>query len=247
MFPEYMAIDLTFGTNVQRRPLFLAAGIDGCNKSFTMFRAFTPSKSFSAMHWIIHRSMPQLMGSDTLRNVSIVSSDQEDSLVGNVTSAITENVLPFAKHRIDYFHMFVLPWKKIVRDDSVVFSVIFNWIRTWFYSVESKAEFLLSLNLLRDYMDKAVKPGSSNPATLDESSHMSILQLVDKIVSSIDSCANYSFMSYSTYGFVGSSFLEGINAQLKHGPISIDSRMNIDRSGYVQLQQVEERGQRNMT
>jgi hypothetical protein len=247
MFPEYMAIDLTFGTNVQRRPLFLAAGIDGCNKSFTMFRAFTPSKSFSAMHWIIHQAMPKLMGSDTLRNVSVVTSDQEDSLVGNVTSAITEKIFPFAKHRLDYFHMFVLPWKKIVREESAVFSIIYNWIRTWFYTLESKEEFLLSLYYLKDYMDKAFKSVDRNPAPLHESIHLSILQLVDKIVASIDSCANYSFMSYSTYGFVGSSFLEGINAQLKHGAISIDSRMNIDRSGYVQLQQVEEKGQRNLT
>jgi hypothetical protein len=91
MFPEFIAIDLTFGTNLQRRPLFVAAGIDGCNKSFTCFRAFAPSKSHCAMNWIIHNAFAKMMGPDITKHVSVISSDMEDSLVNNVNSV----VLPF--------------------------------------------------------------------------------------------------------------------------------------------------------
>jgi len=40
MFPEFMAIDLTFGTNRERRPLLLVIGIDGSNHAFSICHVF---------------------------------------------------------------------------------------------------------------------------------------------------------------------------------------------------------------
>ena len=48
MYPECLGMDLTFGTNKQRRPLFLVAGVDGSNHTFTMFRAFISSNGYGS-------------------------------------------------------------------------------------------------------------------------------------------------------------------------------------------------------
>ena len=44
MFPEFLAADVTFGVNRERRDLLLVAGIDGRHRIFTSFRCFIPSK-----------------------------------------------------------------------------------------------------------------------------------------------------------------------------------------------------------
>ena len=100
-----MALDLTFGTNKQRRPLFVVAGVDGCNKSFTMFRAFMPSKEHRAVRWVMLKALPMLLGRDILQRVYVIATDMEHALSDAISSGITSKIFPRAKHRLDYFHL----------------------------------------------------------------------------------------------------------------------------------------------
>ena len=74
MFPEFLAVDLTFGTSKQRRPLFVVAGCDGYNNTYTAFRAFLPSKEARALRWVMLKELPALIGRDVLKHVSVWSS-----------------------------------------------------------------------------------------------------------------------------------------------------------------------------
>jgi hypothetical protein len=62
MFPEYLAIDMTFGLNKERRNLVTFAGVDGHNKAFTALRCWMPSKKYVAYHWAVREAFPTLMG-----------------------------------------------------------------------------------------------------------------------------------------------------------------------------------------
>jgi hypothetical protein len=89
----------------------MVAGVDGSNKTHTLFRAFLPSKQARAIRWVIMKALPTLIGVDTLKHVSVVASDQEDTLVATINQAIVSGIFPNAKHRFDYFHSFIIPWK----------------------------------------------------------------------------------------------------------------------------------------
>ena len=76
LFPELLAIDTTFGLNKQRRPLLVAVGIDGSQKSYIAFQAFMPSKQARAYNWALNVAMQELLGADTLTRTSIICTDE---------------------------------------------------------------------------------------------------------------------------------------------------------------------------
>ena len=51
MYPEFLAADITYGVNKEKRDLFLVVGIDGYNKVFTAFRCCAPSCCRSPVEW----------------------------------------------------------------------------------------------------------------------------------------------------------------------------------------------------
>ena len=86
--PQFLACDITFGVNKQKRELFLVAGCDGRNKTFTAFRCFIPSKQEQAYTWIINEALTHILTSETLRFNQCISCDQEFSLTSSVHNAI---------------------------------------------------------------------------------------------------------------------------------------------------------------
>ena len=113
LFPEFLSVDVTFGVNKQRRNLLRVCGIDGIFKVFTAFNCFMPSKQFRAFDWVCRVAFPKLVGKETLRFNSIVTSDQESPLTSGIRSMMDsrENPLGRSCHRLDMFHIFVKEWK----------------------------------------------------------------------------------------------------------------------------------------
>ena len=48
-------------------------------------------------------------------------------------------------------------------------------------------------------------------------------------------------MTHASYGFKGDTFAESMNNSMKNGAITVDGRMNVDRSGQMQMQMVDNR------
>lgn len=231
MFPEFLCMDLTFGTNKERRPLFMLAGVDGYNRSFTCFRAFLPSKEARALRWVILKALPTLMGTDILKHVSVIATDQEDSLAQSISAAKNLGILPHVKQRQDYFHLFVQPFKDAVRNDTDVTDTIFKWVRTFFDKIESEAEFKESTCLLFDFL-RAHE--SDLGATLSP-----IIEIIERVITNIEDCGHHFFLKHSTYGFKGDTPVEALNTALKYGAIAVDARMGVDVSGMKQMDKVE--------
>ena len=62
MFPEFIAVDMTFGLNREKRNLLTFVGIDGDNRSFNGCRYWMPSKQTVAYRWAINVALPSLIG-----------------------------------------------------------------------------------------------------------------------------------------------------------------------------------------
>lgn len=154
MFPEFLAIDTTFGTNVQRRPLLMITAVDGCNKTLPVFQSWMPSKMSRAFRWTIAGSLPQLIDVSILKRVQVICSDQEFAMVQPLRAHMTSyGVFPYARHRYDRFHMFDQKWKEVPKaDDNPVLVTMRKWIITFFNKVETKTEFCDSLQQLRKWI-----------------------------------------------------------------------------------------------
>lgn len=175
MYPEFLCMDLTFCTNAQNRSLFLMAGINGSKDIVTFGRCFMPSKRAKAFRWLIKKALPTIFGEDTLRRVSCVCSDQEEGLIHCLRSSMKKgSLMPYAKHRLDKYHLFVIPWKNNVRKETSVTTVIRQWIDSWFHKIEKREEFTHSLNSLYNFL-------STNKANICDGDYRAIDGIVGNI------------------------------------------------------------------
>ena len=74
MFPEYLAMDMTFGLNKERRNLVTFVGMDGQNKAFTALRCWMPSKKYVAYDWAVRKAFPTLMGQKVCNIINSIYS-----------------------------------------------------------------------------------------------------------------------------------------------------------------------------
>ena len=108
MYPEFIAVDSTFGMNKQKRSLFTASGYDGQKRSFIGFRCFMPSKQKKAYRWAIGKAMPFLTG-EAMKFNQVIVCDLEQAMVDAITDCINDptSLLRFSKLRYDYYHLYL--------------------------------------------------------------------------------------------------------------------------------------------
>ena len=111
MFPEFLACDMTFGVNKEKRNLFICTGIDGYNKSFTAFRCFMPSKQKRAYKWAIGIAFPLLVG-DSSKYLKVLVHDNKEALRNAIKSTIIDpsNKMPNVQQMLDIYHFFYQRW-----------------------------------------------------------------------------------------------------------------------------------------
>ena len=148
MFPEFMACDTTFGVTKEQRNLFLFAGVDGNNKTFTAMRCFMPSKELRAYNWAMRAALPILITQKTLSLNHCIASDAEYAIYTPLRSMmINVSCLNKSCHRLDKYHLFTKPWVETVSiklgdDETVISNVkkLRNMISKIFDYVETKSE-----------------------------------------------------------------------------------------------------------
>jgi len=239
MFPEFIAADLTFGINRQRRPLFVMTGVDGDNKAFTGLRCFMPSKSKEAYQWVLHDALPFLVGQSTADRICCISTDCEEALSLAIQYSMQlDGGLPKSlKHRLDFYHVFVQKWNQKCTaptdcSDSCRFAMktIQRWVYSWVYDIETEEEFMDSLRLYEKYFQ-------SLSDVLTDHLKREIKICVDRVISNIDKIGNHFFTRTVTLGFVGSSIVEGTNPGIKGGIFGTKGTMNLDHAGSQMIKQ----------
>ena len=120
-FSRFLSIYVTFGLNKERRSLLRICGVDGNLKVFPGFNCFMPSKQFCAFNWVCRVAIPTLVGVETLRYNSLITSDQENPLISGIRRLMgdeglygTSFPLRYSSHRLDMYHIFIKEWKNEV-------------------------------------------------------------------------------------------------------------------------------------
>ena len=240
-FPEFLAADITFNVNKERRELFVLAGIDGNNKAFTALRCFIPSKQEQAYTWIMNEALTHLLTANILKHNQCISCDQEFALNASINTTIDSSKPSFSnsKMRLDCFHFFTKVWIEKVRMKSYdttesinALNIMRSWILTWFNYTESKNEFDISIKNFRSYFkDKKDLIGNVSSFELNT--------LISKIVSKQKLLLNHHFVNVCTFDFLGDSIVEGINFHIKKGPLKVTENMNLAVSGFNQIKSTE--------
>ena len=237
MYPEYIAADVTFGVNRERRELFLAVGVDGRNRVFTAFRSFIPSKQEQAYTWILNEAMPSLLSNDVLKYNRCISTDQEKSLMDGINTAMNSNkpAFKYTSFRLDCYHFFTKVWAEKVankcRDNAIAkacLPIMKEWIMTWFKRLETVEEFEVSRSNFNQYFEG--KMNDIGVAAVE-----GITKLVHNIVSKQKKLLHCHFKDVCTFDFIGDSIVEAANHQLKAGSMGISNSMDIATSGYSQI------------
>ena len=241
MYSEYVAMDMTFGTNLQKRPLFIVNGVDGNNKMKTFFRCFMPSKQAQAYRWVINKAMPTLLGGNldsTFPQVSMIATDEEDALISTIRSQCRPaGIFPNSRHRLDKYHLFIKVWKNEGVLTSKTNDAIFKCIDSWFHQLETLEEYTNSYRWLIKYLP-------TNKQDISEKNILSIQDIVQSIHEKITYCGHHHFLNCTTLGFVGDSVCEAANSALKGGRLGVSGRHSIENSALRQVQMTQEREKR---
>jgi hypothetical protein len=237
MNPHFLAVDTTFGLNRQRRPLLLAVGTDGNQKSFTAFQSFMPSKQAKAYRWVFSTAMPSLLGTNSLHRTSMVCSDDEDALVSSLRCEMTRSgVLPNAKHRLDKYHIFSGPFSAVTADTSGIKQHIQAWISSFFDTLENETEFRFSYNRLLDYI-------SNVKEDITHSALVQIEKILSDVYRNMAYVGNHMFLNQTYFDFKGDSIVESMNSNLKTGAIRIDGKLSLDVAASRQITMLQNRVQ----
>ena len=245
MYPEYLAADVTFGVNRERRELFLVAGIDGRHRVFTSFRCFIPSKQEHAYTWVINQAMPHLLSNNVLRYNQLVCTDNELSLNHAVRTSIDSPKPAFlhTKFRLDCYHFHKKVWyQKIVPvctdtpEAKSVLRLLNNWIMSWFKRLESIEELNISHTLLIHYLDQKNMVIGTACAELTA-------KHITSIISHKEQLLHPYFKDVASFDFISDSIVESANNPLKNGIMGVSSAMEISNSG---LQQVKSTAVKSM-
>ena len=244
MYPEWMAIDGTFGVNKQKRSLLTATGYDGERKSFVGFRCFMPSKQKRAYSWAIGKALPFLVG-EAIEFNQVITCDMEDALCNAIREHINDPSSPLhkSKIRIDFYHIFEQKWSEHIRasvyrinGQKEVLDKIHNWISSWFDKIETTSQYQHSLSTFNQFIEH-------NKDVIGDHYLREIEKIVGNIKRFIKDCGSHHFMNRSTLGSKSSSVAEGSNFTLKSGPHAVKASMNIATSAHAQTQQVRRKEQ----
>lgn len=170
MFPEFIAADVTKGTNAEKRPLLLACGKDSSNHTFTSTWFFLPSEGRWVFDWAFGQAMPALHQQQTLaRNRLFITDEdrQEYEAFTNLSIAVDGGPYPNSVHRLCAFHKnmrncsqhteFVGLIAELRNHDTegwIEWKVHEKWLWNLCRYVETHEEAELSSRLFKEYMEE---------------------------------------------------------------------------------------------
>ena len=245
MFPEFSAIDLTFGTNKQNRPLLVLSGIDGCKKTFTGVRCLMPNKSQEAYSWTLRVAVPNLIGTNAVRSMRCIASDGEQAIADAIENAKNSGILPRTLvHRLDFYHLFIQKWLndcKPAQNASEVCRTalqnIYEWVTSWVYNVETEAEYQDSSMRYNSYFN-------SVKHVLGDNLSSNVQITVGRVTTSIKNCGYHNFLFVTTLGYAGSTIVEATNVGIKKGTFAVKAGQNLDAAGINHIAQVDNHSQK---
>ncbi|CAJ1938754.1 unnamed protein product, partial [Cylindrotheca closterium] len=151
MFPECLGMDVTHGTNAEKRPLFRLVGRTASNENIPLMTAYLPSLCDWVFHWLFDDAMPTLFEKENVAKLRLMMTDKDLQCMA-AFNAIIKVYYPYAQIRL-------CKWHKTEVDLQFA-----NTNRDWCYSftssIESAKEEKDSWNVLLTFVDNMDKEGN---------------------------------------------------------------------------------------
>jgi len=242
MFPEVLYMDVTSQTNNEKRPLFLVAGKDSCGKSFTAARIFLPSEQKWIFRWIFQNCLPALLGETVTKRNKVVMTDGDSHCYdafkeaachggpweGSVNILCQWHLLSYAwKREVSIFAPVAKPHLNIMASTS------YKWIQSWFYDIETRAEFVESHHRLMTWLDGKNDEGCK---PLREAIRDFIIR---KLLPHERSWLRYHRLHVRCFDETSNSLVESQNSRLKTGSMAVKSNMSLATSACSMMDQSE--------
>jgi hypothetical protein len=155
-YPERLGVDVTFGTNQEKRPLFRGCISNSNNKNIPTWNAYLPSGANWVFKWLFLTCMPALFPAKSLAQVQIVLTDEDPQCYHNLEAAIHRGILPNAKVRLCKWHKvnrnLVLKCPKLNFTDLAVRETFVRWLYSFCDSVETREEVDVSSKMMMDWL-----------------------------------------------------------------------------------------------
>ena len=105
-YPYILGIDVTFGTNAEKRPLLRVTGRNTRNKIFPIAEAFLPSQQRYVFSWFLESALPTILDIGALRKTSLVISDEDVHFIEALLPLLEDRDSPLYKalHRLCKWH-----------------------------------------------------------------------------------------------------------------------------------------------
>jgi hypothetical protein len=134
-------------------------------------------------------------------------------------------------HQLCEFHLLVIAWRKkvlpFVLDDAATEAIAvtaYQWIQTWFWNIESEAEFQMSLDDFYAFLDSSRT--EANTAMLTAIRNF-VLQSLLPLQYQWLRC---HFLYKRSLDAKANSVVESQNSSLKHGTVKVSSSLGIETS-----------------
>ena len=231
MYPEVFFMDVTAETNNEGRGLFLVAGKDGNNSGFTAARIFLPSEQMWVFQWIFDYALPTLFSPSVIQANHLCVTDGDKQVYHPLNQLQMRKEIWTGTHQLCEFHLLVIAWRKkvlpFVLDDIATDAIAvtaYQWIQSWFWNIESEAEFQISLEDFFSFLE-----GSRTEAN---AAMMTAIRnfVVQSLLPLKFQWLRCYFLYKRSLDAKANSVVESQNSSLKHGTVKVSSSLGIETS-----------------
>ena len=174
MHPEFCSADTTFGTEKSKKELFTLTFKNGDNKVLNGGRAYIPNAQRWVFMMMFSELLPAFWGSHVCERLRLLITDgccnEYLSFIGNIGY---KKSFPNAVPGLCYYHLVNQGYDRLVKPslkkegkegqiNRVFVPKIIQYIKTWYFDVETEAEYNLSFNKFFQWLDSLKKFGLSD-------------------------------------------------------------------------------------
>ena len=253
-FPKVFFGDTTFGSNKEKRPLFILGGKTSCDNLFTALRCFMPNERKWMFKWIWSVACPILLGTDVLNQNELMLTDG-DCQEFNSFNEIQTKFFPNSKHRLCSYHhvsqqilRFFLKAPSSITDSSSrssnkrkstsiskhlesapILKKLHRWLLQFYDDYENEKEFQMSKKLLLCWLREDSIVSHLGDGLVSEIENY----LKNSFFQHTSRTAHMHFMNRTTYRFKTSSCGESLISSLKSEGYGLRTNSTISRSADV--------------
>jgi hypothetical protein len=162
MFPEACGVDVTNGTNSEKRPNGRGTLLTSNNRNIPFWNAYMPSESGWVWNWMFIRAFPALLPKSGLDEMNLMITDEDPQCYQQIGAAKQASALPKVHHRLCCWHKvnrnYILKARAhaVCDNDKQFTRVIEKWLYSFMNTaIESQQEECYSMEAFDHFLSQS--------------------------------------------------------------------------------------------